>query len=67
MATLVLIHHISGQIIPAVPSDVKPGERFQWVRNGQLGPVLTAVSSATLAAPAQPGANPEWIIETESL
>lgn len=66
MATLVLIHHKNGQIIPAVPSDVKPGERFQWVRNGQLGPVLTALSPAKLAASA-PGADPEWIIETKSL
>ncbi len=67
MANIILIHKSSGEVIPAVPFDVKPGDRFQWVRGGQLGPILTALAPAKLASPVQPGVDPEWIIETESV
>jgi hypothetical protein len=67
MANLILIHDSTGKIIPAVPFDVKPGDRFQWVRGGQLGPILTALAPAKLASPVQPGVDPEWIIETKSV
>ncbi len=65
MANLILIHRATGEVIPAVPSDIKPGERFQWVRGGQLGPLLTAVATAKKTTPAQPGVDPEWTIEVE--
>ena len=66
MANLILIHDSTGRVIPAVPGDVKPGDRFQWVRGGQLGPILPALAPAKLTSPAQPGVNPDWIIEAES-
>jgi|GEM_PF-5962146 len=68
MATIVLIH-INGRVIPAVPSDVKPGDHFQWVREGDVGPMLIARSTPKafpISAPVA-SSSTQWEIEAQPL
>lgn len=65
MANIVLIQQDDGIFVPAVPNEVVPGQVFQWVRKGQLGPTLKALEKPAPIYDPCLGTIVDWTIEAE--